>query len=57
MIFGKASWEIRKERYAYLKSLNEKEFEAFAYLPTKLGDGRIVFWQTYQYKYLIVQHD
>ena len=53
MIFGKTADEERKEEQSKLASLHKKEFTKFAWIPTTLVDGRIVWFQKYQYIYRI----
>ena len=53
MIFGKTADEDREEEQSKLASLHKKEFTKFAWIPTKVRDGRTVWFQKYQYIYRI----
>lgn len=53
MKFGKTYHEKYKEEQNYLSSLHQMRFTSFAYLPTKMGNGRWVWLENYHWKYNI----
>ena len=53
MTFGKTDEEVGIAKQKKLAALYDKEFKAFAWLPTKLGNGSYIWLEDYQYTYYI----
>jgi len=56
MHWGKTDAEKEKSKQKRLESLHNTWQPAFAWHPVKLDDGTWIWFEWYEYKYLIYQH-